>query len=190
MALPHLQNSQAGRNKWDPAHKNIFEVQFTVPNALRDDFGKDETLLTEHVLSISGLEALSKAPATATQKFMGTDRSYIVPKLDNTRAEITVKFSLNLRDDVDNYIYKLIRAWIALGYDINTGARALKRDYVADWLKVSVANRAGDIYHEVIFKDVMINGDMTGYGDFAYETSEAAEIEVKFVSDWWQETMA
>lgn len=192
MALPHIQNSQAGRNKFDPVHTNIFEVRFTVPEALRAQFGKDEVLLTEHVTKITGaLGALNKGATTGTQKFMGTDRSYIMPKMDSTRAEFEIEFTLNLRDDVDNYIYKLLRAWVALGYDINTGARSLKRDYCADWLNIAVANRAGDIYHEIIFKDVMTNGELGGsYADLDYETGEAATISLKLVSDWWQETMA
>lgn len=191
MALPHLSNSVAGRNKFDPVHSNIFEVRFTVPEALRERFGKDELLLTEHVTKISGLGALNNAPATGQQKFMGTDRSYIMPKLDSTHAEIEISFTLNLRDDTDNYIYKLLRAWAALGYDVNTGARSLKRDYCADWMNIAIANRAGDIYHEVILKDVMMNGPLTGYLDeLNYDTGEAAEISAKFISDWWQETMA
>ena len=191
MALPHIQNSTAGRNKFDPVHQNIFEVRFTVPDAIRDQFGKDEVLLTEHVTKITGVGgAINKAPNVQQQKFMGTDRSYIVPKLDNTHAELEMEFTLNLRDDTDNYIYKIFRAWAALGYDVNTGSRALKRDYCADWLNIAVANRAGDIFHEIIFKDVMMNGDLSGYGDFDYETGDACTLSCKFVSDWWQETIA
>lgn len=191
MALPHISNSAAGRNKFDPVHKNIFEVRFTVPEVLRTEFGKDEFLLTEHITKISGLGALNRAPGTGTQKFMGTDRSFINPKLDSTRAEIECTFTLNLRDDVDNYIYKLFRAWAALGYDVNTGARSLKREYCADWLEIVVANRAGDIFHDIVFKDVMMNGDLGGYlEDFDYESSDACELTVKFVSDWFKETIA
>lgn len=189
MSLPHITNSQAGVNKWDPVHTNIFEVYFSLPEALRAQFGQDEALITEHVLSISGLGSLNRAPGVSQQKFMGTDRSYINSKLDNTFAEITVKLTLNLRNDVDNFIYKLFRAWAALGYDQNTGARHLKKDYCADYLKVSIGNRAGDIYHEVLFKDVMINGDLTGLDELNYDATDALELEVKFVSDWWQETM-
>lgn len=190
MALPHIQNSVAGRNKYDPVHSDIFEVRFTVPEPLRNTYGKDELLLSEHVLKITGLDALNRAPGTGTQKFMGTDRSYINPKLDNTRAEIGITFSLNLRDDTDNYIYKLMRAWAALGYDINTGARSLKRDYCADWMEVSIANRAGDIYQDVIFKDVMMADSVTGLDEYNYDTAEAAQLETKFVSDWWTDNMA
>ena len=190
MALPHITNSQAGINKYDPVHKNIFEVYFSLPRAIQDQFGQDEALLTEHVTKISGLAALNRAPGTGTQKFMGTDRSFINPKLDNTRAEIDVTLTLNLRNEMDNYIYKLFRAWAALGYDQNTGVRHLKKDYCSDFLKVSIANRVGDIFHEVVFKDVMMNGDMSGgFEEMDYESSDALELTVKFVSDWWKENI-
>lgn len=187
--LPHITNSQAGVNKYDPVHSNIFEVYFTLPEPLRAQFAKDELLITEHVLKISGLAALHRAPATSSQKFMGTDRSFVNPKLDSTRAEITVDFSLNLRNGTDNYIYKLFKAWSRLAYNITTGERMLKKDYCADWLKVSVGNRAGDIYHEVIFKDVMINGDLDGYDELNYDTADPINLTVKFVSDWWTDEM-
>lgn len=190
--LPHIKNSQAGRNKFDPVHINIFEVRFSVPEALRATYGKDEVLLTEHVTKVSGaLGALNKGPQTGTQKFMGTDRSYIMPKMDSTRAEFSIEFTLNLRDDVDNYIYKLFRAWKALGYDINTGERSLKREYCSDWMDIAIANRRGDIFHEIIFKDVMMNGDLGGsFSDLDYDSGDAVTIEVPFVSDWWEETIA
>lgn len=189
MALPHITNSQAGRNLWDPVFTNIFEVTFTVPEALRAQFGKDEQILTEHVTKISGLTALNNAPAVGQQKFMGTDRSYIQPKLDSTHAELEVEFTLNLRDETDNYIYKLLRAWAALAYDQNTGERHLKKDYCAQWLKVSVGNAVGDIYREVVFKDVMMNGPLAGLEEYSYDQGEAATVTAKFISDWWKETM-
>lgn len=188
--LPHIVNSEAGVNRYDPVVNNCFEAYFTVPEAIRAQFGKDEMLITEHILSVSGLDALGKAPSVESQKFMGTDRSYIKPKLDSTRAEIEINLSLNLRNVTDNYIYKLFRAWARLGYDIATGERHLKDDYVADWLKVSRANVDGTIYQEVLFKDVMINGDVTGLNELNYDGGDAQTLNVKFVSDWWTETMA
>lgn len=191
MALPHIKNSSAGVNKWDPVHNSIYEVRFTVPEALRAEFGKDEVLLTQHVTKVSGaLTAVNKGAETGQQKFMGTDRSYINPKVDGTHAELTVEFTLNLRDDTDNYIYKLLRAWNALGYDMNTGSRALKRDYCADWMDIAIANRAGDIFHEILYKDVMMSGGVTGWEDLDYDNNEAVTISVKFISDWWEETIA
>jgi hypothetical protein len=189
MALPHITNSQAGVNKYDIVAPNMFEVYFSLPEPLRAVFGKDEQLLTEHVLKISGLNNLSKAPAVSQQKFMGTDRSYIQTKVDNTFAEISIDLTLNLRNKTDNYIYKLFKAWAALGYNISNGERHMKADYCAEWLKVSIANAEGDIYHEVVFKDVMMNGGPEGFDELNYDTTEAVQITVKFVSDWWQETI-
>lgn len=190
MALPHIKNSEAGINLYDPVHKSIFEVYFTLPEALRGEFAKDEQLLTQHVLTISGLDALYKAPETDVQKFMGTDRSYIKPTVGETSANIEVEFSLNLRNGTDNYILKLFRAWAALGYDIATGKRSLKKDYCAQWLKVSIANREGDIYQEVVFKDVMINGPLEFDSALDYTADDAVTLKVKFKSDWWEETLA
>lgn len=190
MPLPHITNSKAAVNRWDPAHKSIFEVYFTLPEALRNEFSKDEVLLTEHVLSVDGLSALYNAPGTDVQKFMGVERSFIKPTLDQTHAEITVKLSINLRNGTDNYILKLFRAWAALGYDIKTGKRSLKKDYCADWLKISIANREGDIYQEIVFKDIMINGPLEYDGALDYTDGAALELSVKFVSDWWEETVA
>ena len=188
--LPHITNSQAGRNLWDPVHTNLFEVAFTIPEALRAEFGQDEAILTEHVLCIKGLEVLHKSPGVDQQKFMGTDRSYIKPKMDSTHAEIECEFTLNLRNETDNYIYKLFKAWAALGYDIRTGQKHLKKDYVAQWLKASMANRAGDIIKEVVFKYVMLADGVSGFDELNYDTDTALQITVKFVSDWWQDVDA
>lgn len=190
MALPHIKNSQAGVNRYDPVHKSIFEVYFTIPEALRAEFQKDEILLTEHVLTVSGLEALYKAPEVDVQKFMGTSRSFIKPTIGDTHADIEIEFSLNLRNGTDNYIAKLLRAWAALGYDIATGKRTIKQNYCADWLKISIANRDGDIYQEVVFKDVMMAGPVEIDGDLAYDNDEALKAKIKLRSDWWEEVVA
>lgn len=190
MALPHIKNSEAGINLYDPVHKSIFEVYFTLPDALRKEFAKDEVLLSQHVLTVGGLDALYKAPETDVQKFMGTDRSYIKPTVGETSANIEIEFSLNLRNGTDNYILKLFRAWAALGYDISTGKRSLKKDYCAQWLKIAIANREGDIYQEIVFKDIMIAGALEYEGGLDYTADEALNLKVKFKSDWWEEKFA
>lgn len=186
MALPHIQNSVAGRNLYDPVHTNIFEVYFTLPESLATSDKTD--VMTEHVLKISGLDALHAAPAIGQQKFMGTDRSYIQPKMDSTHAEISIDFSLNLDDQNDNYIYNIFRQWLALGYNVSTGERSLKKEYTAKWLKVCIGNRKGDIFQEIVFHDVMIMGGIENFGELNYDTADALQITVKFASDWWEDT--
>lgn len=190
MALPHIKNSEAGINLYDPVHKSIFEVYFTLPEAIRNEFGKDEVLLSQHVLTVSGLEALYRAPEVDVQKFMGTDRTFIKPTIGETNAKIKVEFSLNLRNGTDNYILKLLRAWAALGYDIKSGKRSLKKDYCAQWMRIAIANREGDIYQEIVFKDVMLSGAVEVDGGLDYTADDALKASVTFVSDWWEEKIA
>lgn len=190
MALPHITNSEAGRNLYDPVNNCIFEVYFTIPDALRADFGQDEAILSEHVLKVSGLDALDRGPDTSTQKYQGTTRTFVNPKIEDTSAEIKIDFSLNLRNGTDNYIYKLMRSWKNLNYDLETGTIVKKADYVADWMRVCVANRSGDIIREIVFKDVMLKGSLEGMGDLDYANNEAVTLSVTFVSDWWKETIA
>ena len=185
--LPHITNSQAGVNRWDYTPQNLFEVYFTLPEALRQQFGQDEALITEHVQKIEGLDAIHRTAETTTQKFMGTTRTFIKGSIDGTSAELTVTFALNLRNGTDNFIYKLFKAWSRLGYDINTGEKQLKKDYCADWLRVKIANRAGDVFEDVIFKDIMLSGNIEGPGTYDYNSDEPIELTVKFASDWWDD---
>ena len=185
MPLPHITNSAAGVNRWEPIYKNLYEVYFTLPAALQEKFQKDTMLLTEHVQKVSGLGTLDAAPEFTQQSFMGSDRSYLQSKLGQTYHDVTVEFALNLREAKDNFIYKLFKEWNALGYDIRTGERALKKDYVAEWLKIVIANREGDVYREIIFHDVMMRMDNNGQQDLDYSTGEAGDnLTVVFRSDW------
>lgn len=190
MALPHIVNSKAGVNRWDPMHNCMFEVYFTVPAPLATEFGADEALLTEQVQKISGLDNIDAAPEVVTQKFMGTTRSYLKPKLGDTSLEFEIDLALNLRNGNDNFVYKLFKAWNKLGYDITTGATTLKNDYVADWIKVSIANRANDIIREIVLKDVMLTGVSGATGEFNYDGGDPMQLTVKFKTDWWKETIA
>ena len=114
---------------------------------------------------------------------MGTTRTYLAPKLGETSHELTVKLNLNLRNATDNFIYKLFKAWNSLGYNLSTGETTIKNTYVADWLKVSIANRAGDIIRNIVYKDVIL-GQNQSFQELNYDTNEPLEIELKFYSDW------
>jgi hypothetical protein len=98
---------------------------------------------------------------------------------------------LNLRNGTDNYILKLFRDWAALGYNLATGERRLKRDYTAEYMVVSIANRAGDVFQEITFKDVMINGPLSGgINELDYTSDDMVTLTVKFRSDYWLEKNA
>lgn len=185
MSLPHIKNSKAGINRQEPWFKQLFEVYFSIPEALVAETGaEDVNVLTEQVKSVSGLDSLTKSPAFVEQTYMGSTRSYLAAGLDNTYHEISLTVQLNLRNGTDNYIFKLFKKWNNLGYDQNTGTRTIKDDHVADFLRIVQFNKRGDIFRDITFHDIML-GEITGVdgGDYT-DPSGIVELNIKFRSDW------
>jgi len=185
--LPHITNVKAGIERYDPMHLSIFEIAFTPPKALEGDItGEDLEILTQQVVSVNGLDALQKIAAANSQKFLGVDVSFLNPTLESTTAEFTIVFNLNLRKVTDAYVLTLFKKWGQLSYNIGSGSRALKADYVCDTMRIAEANRNGVVWREVIFKDVFITA-MSGLDSLDYTSSEARQLSVTFRADYWEE---
>lgn len=189
---PHLNNTYAHNNNADPMFSSIFEVSFTLPAGLKSKFSQltnregDIVCLTSQVTQVSGLDALQKTVQAGSQKFYGADMSFLNPTLDNTYAELTVEFNLNLNRSNDAYVLNLFKAWESLGYDLRNGHRSLMADYLADGLKVSEANRDGSVWRSVVFNRVMVTS-VTGIDTANYTDNEARKLTVTFRTDLWDE---
>lgn len=184
--LPHISNITAAVNYYDPMHQSIYEVYFTLPNQLKGEFAEVEEILTEQVVSVSGLDALQKTPGVGQQKFMGVDVSFANPVLDNTYAEPSFVLNLNLRSRNDAFVFKVFKAWSKLNYDLADGTRTLKRDYIGDNLRIAEANRDGTIWRSFIFHDIILT-EVSGLDSLDYSNNEARTLTVKFRSDYWEE---
>lgn len=185
MSLPHIKNSKAGINRQEPLFKQLFEVYFSIPEALVSEIGaEDVNVLTEQVKSVGGLDTLTKSPGIVEQTYMGATRSYLGSGLDGTAHDVSITIQLNLRNATDNYIFKLFKKWNKLGYNMETGERSIKDEYVADFLRVVQFNKRGDIYRDITYHDIMlmeVSGlDSAEYGD----PTGIHELNIKFRSDW------
>lgn len=187
--LPHVKNVQSGVNRYDPNHSSIFEVYFTLPEAIKSQFAEDEAILTEQVVSVNGIAALMKNTTVGKQRFMGVDVSHSAPVIDETRATITIEFNLNLRNATDNFVLKLFMAWKNLNYNLNDGTRTLKADYVADNLRIAEANRDGTIWRSYVFHDVFL-GEVSGIDSLSYDDNEPRKLTVQFYADYWDDDLA
>lgn len=187
--LPHLKNTTSGNNWYDPVHKAIFEVYFTLPDAISGAFAQDSAILTEQVTKVQGLDALQKTVQAGSQKFLGVDVSFLNPAFDNTYAELTIEMNLNLREESDNFVLKIFRAWENLGYNLADGTRTLMAQYCSDNLRIAIANRNGAIYRSVIFHKVMLT-EVTGLDDLDYTANDAVTLTVKFRADYWDDDLA
>jgi len=187
--LPHIKNMKSGINKWDPVHKAIYEVYFTLPPQLQSTFAEDALILTEQVTNVAGLDVLQKTTDTGEQKFYGVTVSFLNPTLDTTAADITITFNLNLRNVTDNFVLKLFMAWENISYDKSDGTRGIKTDYISDVLRVAEANRNGEIWRSYIFHHVMLKS-VTGLDDLDYTSNDARTLVCVFRADFWDDELA
>lgn len=185
--VPHTTAVQAGNNKYDPVHNSIFEVTFEFPTLLTS--GQTNTgILTEQVTNVSGLDGLNKTPAAGSQKFFGADVSYLNPVHDNTYADITIEFNMNLRDVVDNYVLSTLLEWRNLNYNLGNGQRFLKKDYSDATIVINIANRDGSVWRTVKLYAVMLTG-ITGADSLDITTNEPVKLSCTFRSDYWDDKL-
>ena len=185
--VPHVRSVEAGRNYYDPVNTAIFEVGFTFPGLISSAVSNKITLLTEQVTNVAGLDNLLKTPAAGQQKFFGADVSYLNPTLDNTYADITIDFNLNLRSVTDNYVLDAFMQWRNLNYNLGNGARYLKKDYVAPYIEIKMANRDGTVWRVVKLWDVMLT-NITGLDSLDITANESPKLQCTFRSDYWDDT--
>ena len=187
---PQLRNAAAGRHYYDPMHASIFEVTFSVPSAISAEFGNDEylQLLGEQVTTVSGLDALQKTTSAGEQKFLGASASYLNPVLDNTYADLTIEFNLNIRSANDVYVLRFFKEWEKCSYNLQTGERKLMANYIMPKLTVKEANRDGTVWRVVEFEKVMLTG-VTGLDGLDYTSNEARKLSCTFRADLWTETI-
>ena len=168
--LPHIKNMKSGINKYDPVHKAIYEVYFTLPEAIQSD-------------------ALQKTTAAGEQKFYGVTVSFLNPNVDTTAADITIVFNLNLRNETDNFVLKVFRAWENISYDLSDGSRGIKSDYITDNLRIAEANRNGVIWRSYVFHHVMLTS-VTGLEGLDYTSNDAVQLTCTFRADFWDDELA
>ena len=189
--VPHISAIQSGENYWDPVHKSIFEVVIDFPTEISASVNSivSSTILTQQVTTVQGLDALNKTTAAGSQKFLGVDVSYLNPVMDNTYADLTINFNLNLKNYTDNFVLRAFRIWASLNYDLADGSRAAKADYATAKLRIAEANRNGDVWRSYQFNHVMLTG-VTGLDDLDYTSNDARQLTCTFRSDYWYDTFA
>jgi hypothetical protein len=180
--LPHWNNSRAAVNYYEPVFLNQFTVIITPPAAIAENVD----LLVEHVMEIKGLPELT-ATEVIEQTYKFAKRSYAAAAPKTTVADLDIKFSVNLNEENNMYIYNILRGWNDLVYDPLTGRQGLKRDYWGE-IYVGITNKAGDIFREFKFKPVIPNGAITQMDLNYTETTRVYEASMKFRADAWKET--
>jgi len=156
LGLPHFNNSRASKGMYEPAWKNLFWVQIALPAGIA---ATDETtnLLLEEVQKVGGLDT-NMVPGVTEQTYKFATRSYANAGPEKTTLDVTLDFNVNLAwtesNPVDNYVIKTLRKWTDLIWDPLTGKMGLKRDYVADYVVITMHDKALNPYWQWTLYDV------------------------------------
>ncbi len=177
--LPHYDNSQAARDNFEPLFKNQFEILITPPLVVAGG-----TILTEQVKKIDGLPEITPT-GFVEQFYKFAKRTYADARPEDTTAELTIDFEVNLNDSNSMYVYNTLRQWADIQYNPMTGGQGLKRDYAGE-LSVLVHNKALDLYREFRFNPVFLIDGFNAM-ELDYISNEIYILTAKFKADAWKE---
>ena len=192
--LPHFRLSQASMQSFEPVYKNLFEVRITPPAAIRTGTPwENSQLILDNVITVSGLGGIEKIPGVVTQKYKGATRSYAGSIPDQTFADISISFELNLDNSNSAYVYNALKAWTNLVYNPLTGETSLKSDYAgtADdptLMTVLVYNKRGIIIKQITFRQIFPTTALTTpFDSLSYDsgTSISRIDNFTFRADYW-----
>lgn len=192
--LPHFRLSQASMQSFEPIYNNLFEVRITPPAAIRTGTPWENTqLILDNVIQVGGLGGIEKIPPVVTQKYKGVTRSYAGALPDQTFADITIDFELNLDSANSAYVYKALKSWTDLVYNPLTGELGLKSEYAGTsddptLMTVLVYNKKGVIIKQITFRQIFPTTPLTTPFDaLSYDNGSTISKVTGFTfrADYW-----
>lgn len=142
-SFPHITNSTAAVNKYEPVVGSSFNAHFVTMGKLKDKIG-DLSRLREYVKSVSGL-FIEKSANTVEAGYKTAKFRYDSNEKE-TFYDVEVSFFNFLDNDSRMLVYNDLVLWSRFKYNPLTGEKTLKKDYADATLVVEKYNRDGSIY--------------------------------------------
>lgn len=180
MAFPHVINSTAAANMYEPVVPSNFLGTFVLMGSLKEALG-DYTFLSEYIKSISGM-FIEKSANTIEAGFQTVKFRYDSNEKE-TYYEIEVAFHNFLDNDNRMLVYNALAAWSRQKYNPLTGEKTLKKHYANACLVGEKFQRDGTIFWRRIAHNMFPMSDLTDQsGD--YSAHDMQEITVTFNADY------
>lgn len=178
--FPHVINSTAAVNKYEPVVASNFNANFVSMGNLKKKIG-DLTFLREYIKSVSGL-FIEKSANTVEAGFKTTKFRYDSNEKE-TFYDVDISFFNFLDNDSKQLVYNKLVQWSRVKYNPLTGERGLKKDYADACIVVEKFNRDGTVYWKRMGHSLFPMGDLPDQiAD--YTSSDMQELEVSFNVDY------
>ena len=180
MAFPHVTNSTAGVNRYEPVVGSNFNCHFVTMGKLREVLG-DITFLREYVKSVNGL-FVEYAGNTIEAGYKSVKFRYDSNE-KQTYWDVEISFFNFLDNESRAIVLNTLLAWSRFKYNPLTGTKTLKKDYADASLVVEKYNRDGTIYWRRIAHNVFPMSDISDQGA-DYSQHDMVELQVTFNADY------
>lgn len=180
MAFPHVTQSTAGVNRYEPVVGSNFNCHFVVMNKLREELG-DITYLREYVKSVNGL--FVEYAGNSIEAGYKTIKFRYDSNEKQTYWDIEISFFNFLDNDSRAIVLNTLLAWSRFKYNPLTGEKTLKKDYADASIVAEKYNRDGSIYWRRIAHNVFPMSDIADQGA-DYTAHEMVELQVTFNADY------
>lgn len=173
----HFSDSKTSTSLDEPVYTTKFVSTFILPPALRNTYGTQ--LMSEQLLKVGGLEC--DKMLNPTEQFYRFHKRRFAGSITDTNIDVTTSFEVNVSKGNIMYPYNVIKEWLYLIYDPQTGFQGLKRDYVGSW-NLEIHTKAGEVLRKIYFpiffpiKPITaMNLDYTAEGHYKMDMTWAGE---------------
>jgi hypothetical protein len=184
MPLAHFNVIDSHREKWEPIHKNLYEVTIILPTVLQSIHPNATHLLMENTKT-------AKFPTypdlqSQTQRFKYSTRVFVMMPAQTHVDDLAITFNLNQNEDYQIFCFKILKDWYDLGWNNETGTLHYKKNLVGDVI-IHQHDKEGKVIRRVTYHNAMVK-QFSGVEELNWEDSTAIQdLTVNFVADYWED---
>jgi hypothetical protein len=180
MIYPHVTNSTAAVNRYEPVVSSNFNAHFILLNNLKAALG-DFGFLSEYIKNIGNL-FVEKSEGDIEAGYKITKFKYDSNEVE-TFFETEAAFFNFLDNDSRMLVYNALLLWSRFKYNMLTGEKTLKRDYADANIVAERFNRDGTLYWRRMTHGTFLKSNINDM-PADYTAHDMTEITVTFNSDW------
>lgn len=180
--LPHFTNIPQAAQLDDPIFTSLFEVNFILPIALREE-GRDPRMLLYSAQNITF--PLTPTLPTVNQRYKYSTRPYIGLPESTHLDDISIDFAVNQDDRLSVYVWNTLKAWYDLAWNSQTGEVNYHRDLVGTII-ANQHDKPGNVIRRVIYHNAALKGINEVALNWA-NTSEIYQAQASFVVSHWDD---
>ena len=184
MPLAHFTSVDSHKEKWEPIHKNLYEVTLILPTVLQSIHPNATHLLLENTTTAT----MPPYPqlGTATQRFKYSTRLFTMMPESTSLDDVAIQFNLNQNDDYQIFVFKILKDWYDLAWNNETGTVHYKKNLVGDII-VHQHDKEGKVIRRVTYHNAMMR-QFEGMEELNWDAStDIMDFTGHWAVDYWED---